>query len=247
MKCTIWTTALITAAAFVLPGTANAQSFGTNLIVNGDAEAAAGGGGEVVPVPGFTRTGEFTTIRYDAGGGYPVPSDPGAADGGRNFFNGGYVEQSTGMQTIDISSLASFVDGGATSYTLSALLGGFSSQGDFATLGINFLGASNLTLGTASIGPVTPEDRNFITGFQTRTTTGFVPVGTRAIDVLLGFTRTNGSANDGYADNLSLKLAAGPLVASVPEPATWTMMILGFGAVGFALRRRHVRTTVAFA
>lgn len=30
-----------------------------------------------------------------------------------------------------------------------------------------------------------------------------------------------------------------PGTTSVPEPATWAMMILGFGAVGFALRRRR--------
>lgn len=29
-------------------------------------------------------------------------------------------------------------------------------------------------------------------------------------------------------------------VAAVPEPATWAMMILGFGAVGYAMRRRTV-------
>lgn len=29
----------------------------------------------------------------------------------------------------------------------------------------------------------------------------------------------------------------------VPEPATWAMMILGMGAVGFAMRRRHKVTT----
>lgn len=30
------------------------------------------------------------------------------------------------------------------------------------------------------------------------------------------------------------------LLSGVPEPSTWLMMILGFGAVGFALRRRGV-------
>lgn len=40
-----------------------------------------------------------------------------------------------------------------------------------------------------------------------------------------------------------------PAVApAVPEPATWAMMIVGFGAVGLAIRRRQeVRTTVRFA
>lgn len=35
---------------------------------------------------------------------------------------------------------------------------------------------------------------------------------------------------------------------AVPEPATWALMILGFGAVGFAMRRRQqVATTVRYA
>lgn len=28
-------------------------------------------------------------------------------------------------------------------------------------------------------------------------------------------------------------------VAAVPEPATWTMLLVGFGAIGFAIRRRR--------
>ena len=32
----------------------------------------------------------------------------------------------------------------------------------------------------------------------------------------------------------------------VPEPATWAMMMLGFGGVGFAMRRRKVTTRVRF-
>lgn len=38
------------------------------------------------------------------------------------------------------------------------------------------------------------------------------------------------------------------LTAAVPEPATWGMMILGMGAIGFAMRRRkNVSTSVRFA
>ena len=32
--------------------------------------------------------------------------------------------------------------------------------------------------------------------------------------------------------------------ASAPEPATWGLMILGFGAVGYSLRRRRALTLV---
>ncbi len=36
--------------------------------------------------------------------------------------------------------------------------------------------------------------------------------------------------------------------SAVPEPATWAMMLVGFGMVGFAMRKRsNVRTTVSYA
>ena len=37
------------------------------------------------------------------------------------------------------------------------------------------------------------------------------------------------------------------LTAAVPEPSTWAMMLLGFGAVGFAMRRRRTPTLVQVA
>jgi hypothetical protein len=35
--------------------------------------------------------------------------------------------------------------------------------------------------------------------------------------------------------------------AAVPEPGTWAMLILGFGAVGFGMRRRKAQATLAYA
>jgi len=34
-------------------------------------------------------------------------------------------------------------------------------------------------------------------------------------------------------------------IASIPEPATWAMMLIGFGALGATLRRRRTATTAA--
>lgn len=42
-------------------------------------------------------------------------------------------------------------------------------------------------------------------------------------------------------------LTISQLASAVPEPTTWAMMLIGFGAVGFAMRRRKVRTTISYA
>ena len=48
------------------------------------------------------------------------------------------------------------------------------------------------------------------------------------------------------------KIAGTVSLSAVPEPATWALMILGFGAVGFAMRRRSeksgtTRATLTYA
>ncbi|KQS04017.1 hypothetical protein ASG11_06930 [Sphingomonas sp. Leaf357] len=55
-------------------------------------------------------------------------------------------------------------------------------------------------------------------------------------------TATGPNANAEFVlDNVVVNAAA------VPEPATWGMMILGFGMIGAAARSRKVKTSVAFA
>lgn len=36
-------------------------------------------------------------------------------------------------------------------------------------------------------------------------------------------------------------------VGAVPEPATWAMMLMGFGAVGYSMRKRRTTTRVTYA
>jgi len=52
--------------------------------------------------------------------------------------------------------------------------------------------------------------------------------------------------SNGNSLTVFAKLGAGAAPA-VPEPATWAMLILGFGLVGAALRRRKVATRVSYA
>lgn len=163
---------------------------GENLIFNGDAEVERGYSsydGPDASVPGWDDPGWMTVIAYGAPDGFPA--------GGGNFFAGGR-EDSHMTQTIDISGLTG-------TFTLSAKLGGFSTQPDAATLSVRFLDAGGADLGGATIGPVTVEDRGGVTGLLHRESSGAVPRGAAAAVVRLEAKRVVG-ANDGYADDLSL-------------------------------------------
>ncbi len=44
----------------------------------------------------------------------------------------------------------------------------------------------------------------------------------------------------------NIRFGSANVSAAVPEPATWAMMLVGFGMVGAAVRRRQAKTSVAF-
>ena len=66
----------------------------------------------------------------------------------------------------------------------------------------------------------------------------FTATATSEVLSFLAVGTPNGKPPMSFLDGVSLQ-------ADVPEPATWAMMLAGFGVVGFALRRRA--TTVAVA
>jgi hypothetical protein len=77
-------------------------------------------------------------------------------------------------------------------------------------------------------------------GLVTRSVTLSTPITTSAFRITAG-----NQAGDGYY-GVSEFQAFGSL-NGVPEPSTWAMMLIGFGMVGFAVRKRsNVRTAVRF-
>jgi hypothetical protein len=54
-----------------------------------------------------------------------------------------------------------------------------------------------------------------------------------------GVTNWSDSAYDSGMAFSGITVAGVPVENAVPEPATWAMMLMGFGVVGFALRRRR--------
>jgi len=238
-----WSRVLVGALASVLmlsPVAAWAVPFGTNLIVNGDAESGLGGNGyALVAAPGWTIVGNATVALYGSAGGFPTSSDPGPVSRGLNFFAGGPDSAASSMsQFLDVSSSAGAIDTGLVSFALEGFLGGFLDHPDQAVLTATFLDGSNGFLGSATIGPVSNLDRGNVTELLARSTNGFVPLGTRGIKFDLSYTRFLGAYDDGYADNLSLILR-GDATASVPEPATLLLVASGLTAFGIVARRRR--------
>ncbi len=210
-KCRIGLTVLIL-VAIASHSTVQAQPardlIGKNLIVNGNAEMGPGVPNElsVVKVPGWTVTiGNFTAVMYGASGGFPGITSLGPQNRGSNFFAGGPSNSlSSAFQEIDVSRLANEVDTGQLRYSLSAYLGGYSTQDDNAVVQVDYLDKDGEILGEATIEPVLASERNSITGSVQKVSSGLVPKGARKVKVKLQMTRILGSYNDGSVDNLSL-------------------------------------------
>jgi len=204
--------ASIAAAAAVcsafMAGTGSAAP-APNLIKNGNAERGAGSAdGSTVPVPKWTiTTGTgFTAVQYGAPN-FLQSSDPGPANRGKNFFSGGPSDaQSVATQTVSLSAYAGLISSGAAKYNASAWLGGYATQNDNAMVEIDFKHGSSLVGSSIILGPVMASDRGNVTALVKRSAHGKVPKTATSAYVQLIMSRTDGSYNDGYADDLSLKI-----------------------------------------
>ncbi|QGN56127.1 PEPxxWA-CTERM sorting domain-containing protein [Novosphingobium sp. Gsoil 351] len=120
-------------------------------------------------------------------------------------------------------------------------IGNVFSDGGFDTSNANILLTSLLTGQAVSYNPFFPGNDNFTTA------TGDVQNSARLNFGFLFGNNFDASQNNTYRIDLSAggntitsfaQIGEGA-VAPVPEPATWAMMLLGFGVIGFALRRRR--------
>jgi hypothetical protein len=213
-----------------LAGLSHAAGYGSNLIVNGDAESG---------MAGWTTYAGVDTFSAEAyGDNWVLPTEPGPVNRGLNLFVGGSgVSYGAAFQDASLSSFAADVSRGGVGYTLSGWLGGWLQQDDNAKISVRFLDTANTLLSTATLGPVTPAQRSGVTGLFFVTMSGTVPAAARTAEFVLEMTRLNGGDNDGYADNLSFSLSA----AAVPEPQTYVLMLSGLAAAGLRAARRNRR------
>ena len=230
--------ALATLAQPALAGTAvvNAQS---------DIYKGAGADGSDGLAPLVIDLGNATSITFSVTGSVSVNSlgninDPDGVGSAQGETNSGFGLFS-GIQAPTAGFLAGVFVSSAQRLNAPAALN-FTSSG----LGTNFASLSPLNSQVFFIG-----DGRTSAGV---TQTFNIPTAGRGHQLLLGLTDACGySGSPGcYGDNSGSFVVNytlnGPVSGAVPEPASWGLMILGFGAMGFALRRRaKVRTNVGFA
>lgn len=199
-----------------------------NLIVNGGAEIGHGelDGNSVTTVPGWTINGLIGEIRYGASdaegiGNWPTSTTPGPTDRGLNFFAGGDGGRSTATQIIDVSSGESDINTGKVSYNLNGWFGGAATQTDTAQVTATFLSTDGTTLGSATLGRVTPAMRNNTTELLPENAVGTLPEHTAKVQVALTIVGPNPATKfghgQGFADNLSFTLST-PKVKAPPPP-----------------------------
>ena len=102
-------------------------------------------------------------------------------------------------------------------------------------------GATTLNFGTALTG-------NVVIGLHFGEGNGQFPenaVGNSTGFFLFNFVNPTTSITFNIPASSAAVIYADPSTPAVPEPATWAMMLLGFGAAGYAMRRRKAIPQIA--
>lgn len=212
--------ALLAAAAAAVAMAAPATAAPT--IVNGSFETAT-----VNPGSGFVTLGNGST------------AITGWVVGGLGIdYVGTYWQAAQGTRSIDLSGN----DKGSISQLLTDLVIGQKYRVAFSLAG-NPDGGGSTKVAVASDGGSQTGVFSFSNTGTSRANMGWQ---TQVFDFTATALTANltfsASVNDPYGpalDNVS--------ISAVPEPATWGLMILGFGAIGAFLRRRAPRRTTALA
>jgi len=171
--------------------------------------------------------GNFTT--YSATQSFGAGNVWSVSSGSVDEIGGYWQAPPAGGGSVDLSGNSA----GAIQQSFNATTGNYNLQ--FYLSGNPDGGLATTKQITVSIGGVTQDFFYTLGGSNSRSNMNYV-LETLAFTSLGGpnlvsFTSDTDSAFGG--------VIGGVTVSAIPEPATWTMLLLGFGAIGWTLRRRQ--------
>lgn len=207
----------------VMPFAAADSHFGRELVVNGSAADAGNGwtssGGE------FYRGIVSTTYEARGFDDSALPQGKALSDalfyGGRgDWLSGGGGDKAASYQYIDIpADIYDLINSGSVVANMSALLGGYESQNDYAQVVYKFYNAKETELSSITLGPVKSADRGGATSMLPKSAEAILPAGCVKVKVEVQIYEQNmGYDVDGYVDDVSLFLSL-KSVAAVITPA----------------------------
>jgi hypothetical protein len=191
------------------------------------------GAAGAVTVPGTANTGQ----NLPAGDGQIDPnytvlsSSSGAYATGTNartYYNTAYLPESNDARWVNATGDGNGISGETTVFRTTFSLAGYDAATATLTGQFGVDDAGTVALNGVIIS--TYGGFNTLQGFLSNS--GFL-AGLNTLD----FSVTNGAGPTSFIVS-GLTVTANETAAAVPEPATWGMMILGFGMVGAGMRRR---------
>jgi len=208
----------LTVALLISLSGVGAPAMAANLLVNGDFEASSD---PVTTPPGWTNIGHSDgVIPYTIG---PLP----AYDGKYFYDLGGFGDPSGPVDDGIMQSVATVI---GKTYKLSFGLSSEDVAGD-STLEV-IIGGQSSFYSQSSTGTY------FLKGFTTQSIS-YVATAAMTDIKFIEVKNSSGGNNDPLIDGVSFASSA------APEPASWAMMLGGFGLLGASLRMQR-RARVAF-
>ena len=206
-----------------------------NLIANGSFEQGLAGW---TVVNNGQINSEAQVINYNQASAYPtgafgeaVPTDNNSSNPGFDAVGSKFLYLSTDTGNNTLSQTVNLVAG--TSYTF-----GF----DYYLPANGYANPNNATLVASLAGG---EFARFDLGSQAATTWLYASAARTFTASQSGAFTLSFSGNGVTAKDVGIDRVFMAQTSAVPEPATWAMMIGGFGLVGASMRRR--KTVAAFA
>ena len=188
---------------------------------------------------------QITTFNSEPTGGFQYGSGNNYTPANATVLTNGNNELAVRFHVFQqvapasVNGLYTFALGTILSYDFS--IGGVSIGGG-NTSGANILLTNLMTNQSVNYNPL------FIGNDNTTTANGDIQNSARLTFGFLSGVGFNANTNNTYRIDLTAggntvtsfaQIGTGAAVAAVPEPATWAMMLIGFGAMGVALRRRR--------